>query len=140
MANPDDFNNNNNPVKSKQKEGKEFAQENKGSRKGSLNLESDYRSKGVKPVSINMDGVNESRGVGHSTPKNTSDLSGDWATVKKQEALTSRNNSGGGIGNSSGGLSEDPKLSNSSQSNRNDVSRGSSASELGDSVICFTTS
>lgn len=124
MPNPDD--NNNIPVKNKQKKGKEFVQENDAPQQENINVESNYKSQGTKPVSINLEGAVESRAVGNSTSKTTSGSLGGWPEVKKQESLsTSMNNSSGGwLENSSGGLSKDPKLSNKTAPNQTNRSSG----------------
>ncbi|MBL4648825.1 MAG: hypothetical protein JKY03_03770, partial [Aureispira sp.] len=90
MPNPDE---NNSPVKNKEKSSKEFAQENDTPKRESINVESNYKSKGAKPVSVNIETANESRAIGNQTTKKPS-------------------NNGMGAG----GSSEDPKLSHSAGS------------------------
>jgi hypothetical protein len=144
MANPDENNNQNNSVKNKQKEGKEFVQENETHQQKGVNVEEGYQSNEVKPVSVNY-GDNESRAVGNDTSKKTSNLSMDWAGAKKQEKYNS-SSMGGNLSDGqqarkknsntsgSGNLSEDPKINASTQPNQNNNLSGDIGTEPKDYV------
>lgn len=102
MPNP---NENNNPVQNKEKANKEFAEERETPKRENINLESNYKTQGIKPVSINTEVANESLAIGNNSTKSTSGMGGD----------------------SSGGLSENPQSSNSKESKETSLSAGSMA-------------
>lgn len=130
MPNP---NENNTPVKNKEKANKEFAQENETPQKENINLESNYKSQGNGPISVNSEVSNESRAIGHNTPKSKrgSAMMGDRSANPKSKRSGS---------SMRGDLSQHPKSKHSGSSMRGDISSNKNIGSMGTAPKEYVTS